>query len=439
MTHTLVYPMETRHNASGHLEIDGCDVIDLVAEHGTPLMVYEEKTLRDQCRRYVNAFKSRTDDFEVIYASKAFNTVAMFQLIAEEGLSLDVAGGGEHHTAVAAGFPPERIFYHGNNKTPRELEYALDMRVGYVVADSFDELALLQRLAAERGLQQRILLRINPGVEAHTHSFIQTGQLDSKFGFSLMEGQAAQAVGQALAAANLDLMGLHAHIGSQIFDLIGFRKEIQVLVDFAKEMKDSFGFDCRYLDVGGGLGIRYTEADTPAAVDDYVELLYRGVREEMDRVGLPMPRVLIEPGRSIVGKAGITAYRIGTVKHVPGIRTYVSVDGGMSDNLRPMLYQAEYEAIIANRVDATPDTVVHVCGKHCESSDILVKDAVLASPQVGDILVMPATGAYCFAMSSNYNGNPRMAVLLVKDGRARVIVERESYDDMIVKQRPLRD
>jgi diaminopimelate decarboxylase len=437
MTHTLVYPMNTVHNAAGHLEIDGCDILDLVAEHGTPLMVYEEKTLRDQCRRYVSAFASRTDDFEIIYASKAFNTIAMFQLVAEEGLSLDVAGGGEHHTAVAAGFPPERIFYHGNNKTPKELAYALDKGVGYIVLDSLDELSLLRGLAAERGIVQKTLIRVNPGVEAHTHSFIQTGQLDSKFGFSLIGGRAAEAVRLAMQAPELELMGLHAHIGSQIFDLIGFRKEIQVLVDFAREMKDSVGFDCRYLDVGGGLGIRYTEADTPAAVDDYVELVYRGVLEETRRVGLPMPRVLIEPGRSMVGKAGVTAYRVGTVKEVPGIRTYVSVDGGMSDNLRPMLYGAEYEAIIANRVNDVPETVVHVCGKHCESSDILVKDAVLANPQVGDILVMPATGAYCFAMSSNYNGNPRMAVLLVKDGQARTIVERESYEDMVVKQRPL--
>jgi diaminopimelate decarboxylase len=385
----------------------------------------------------VDAFRSLTDDFEVIYASKAFNTIAMFQLVAEEGLSLDVAGGGEHHTAVAAGFAPERIFYHGNNKTPRELAYALDKGVGYVVLDSLDEIRLLRMLAAERGITQRVLIRVNPGVEAHTHSFIQTGQLDSKFGFSLLGGQAVEAVRVAMEAPELDLVGLHAHIGSQIFDLIAFRKEIQVLVDFAKDLKGSLGFDCRYLNVGGGLGIRYTEADTPASIDDYIELIYRGVREEMNRVGLPMPRVLIEPGRSLVGKAGVTAYTVGTIKEVPGIRTYLSVDGGMSDNLRPMLYQAEYEAVIANRVDAVPDTVVHVAGKHCESSDILVKDAVLAAPRVGDILVLPATGAYCFAMSSNYNGNPRMAVLMVRDGQARVIVERESYEDMVAKQRPL--
>lgn len=437
MTHTLVYPVNTVHNAAGRLEIDGCDVVDLVAEYGSPLMVYEEKTLRDQCRRYMKAFSDRTDNFEVIYASKAFAAIAMFQLVAEEGLSLDVAGGGEHHTAVAAGFPPERIFYHGNNKTPRELAYALDNGVGYIVIDSLDELRLLRRLAADRGIVQNALIRVNPGVEAHTHSFIQTGQLDSKFGFSLLGGKAAEAVQLALKAPEIRLMGLHGHIGSQIFDLIAFRKEIQVLVEFAREMKDSLGFDCRYLDLGGGLGIRYTEADTPASVDDYVELLYRGVLEETRRVGIPMPRVLIEPGRSLVGKAGVTAYTVGTIKDVPGIRTYLSVDGGMSDNLRPMLYEAEYEAVIANRVSDVPSTVVYVSGKHCESSDILVRDAVLANPQVGDVLVTPATGAYCFAMSSNYNGNPRMAVLLVKDGQARTIIERESYEDMVVKQRPL--
>jgi len=437
MTHTLIYPAHASHNARGHLDVDGCDVVDLVAEYGTPLMVYEEKTLRDQCRRFVEAFRARTDDFEVIYASKAFCTVAICRLVEEEGLSIDVSSGGEYHTALTAGFPTERMFYHGNNKTPDELGYALDNGIGFIVVDSHDEIELLEALAAERGMRQRVLLRITPGVEAHTHHYIQTGQLDSKFGFGLAEGHAVDAIRRTLETPHLELVGLHAHIGSQIFELEGFRRAIVVLVDLIKETHDRHGFECRYLNIGGGLGIRYTDEDSPMTIDEYVAGKVEGVREEMARVGLPVPRVLVEPGRSIVAKAGLTAYRLGTIKEVPGIRTYVSVDGGMSDNMRPMLYDAVYEAMIANRADAPADTVVTVAGKHCESGDILVKDATIARPQVGDILVTPTTGAYCFSMASNYNGNPRPAVVLVNDGQARVIVERETYADLVARQRPL--
>ncbi len=437
MTHTLIYPAHASRNAAGHLEIDGCDVVELVAEYGTPLMVYEEKTLRDQCRRFMEAFRARTDDFEVIYASKAFCTVAICQLVEEEGLSIDVSAGGEYHTALVAGFPTDRMFYHGNNKTAGELTYALDNGIGFVVVDSLDEMELLESMAAERGQRQRILLRITPGVEAHTHHYIQTGQLDSKFGFGLAEGHAVEAIRRALEAPHLELVGLHAHIGSQIFELEGFRRAIAILVDLIKETRDLYGFECRYLNVGGGLGIRYTGEDTPITIDEYVAGKIEGVRDEMARVGLAVPRILVEPGRSIVAKAGLTAYQVGTIKEVPGIRTYVSVDGGMSDNMRPMLYDAVYEAMIANRADDPADTVVTVAGKHCESSDILIKDATIARPQVGDVLVMPVTGAYCFSMASNYNGNPRPAVLLVNDGEARVIVERESYADLVARQRPL--
>lgn len=437
MPHTLIYPAHASHNDAGHLEVDGCDIVDLVAEHGTPLMVYEEKTLRDQCRRFMEAFRTRTDDFEVIYASKAFCTVAICQLVEEEGLSIDVSAGGEYHTALVAGFPTERMFYHGNNKTPGELGYALDNGIGFIVVDSFDEMDLIESMAAERGERQRILLRITPGVEAHTHHYIQTGQLDSKFGFGLAEGHAIAAIRRALESPHMELTGLHAHIGSQIFELEGFRRAIAVLVDLIKEAHDRYGFECRYLNIGGGLGIRYTDEDTPITIDAYVAGKLEGVRDEMARVGLPVPRVLVEPGRSIVANAGLTAYHVGTIKEVPGIRTYVSVDGGMSDNMRPMLYDAVYEAMIANRVGAPADTVVTVAGKHCESGDILIKDATIARPQVGDVLVTPVTGAYCFSMASNYNGNPRPAVLLVNDGQARVIVERESYADLVARQRPL--
>jgi diaminopimelate decarboxylase len=439
LTHTLVYPITARHNAAGHLEIDGCDIVDLVQVFGTPLLVYEEKSIRDQCQRYMKAFAEHTQDYEIIYASKAFSCVAVAQMVLEEGLSIDVSSGGEYHVAKVAGFPAGKIFFHGNNKTRAELEYALAGGVGYVVIDSFQEMALLDGMAGARCERQRVLLRITPGVEAHTHSYIQTGQVDSKFGFGLDEGVAMEAIRRAMEAPNLDLIGLHAHIGSQIFELEGFRKAIEILVGLIAEANAAHGFECRYLNIGGGLGIRYTDEDMPSSIGDYAAVKVEGVRKEMAARGLPMPRVLIEPGRSIVGKAGITAYEVGTIKEIPGVRTYVSVDGGMSDNIRPMLYDAVYQGMLANKADAPADTRVTVAGKHCESSDILIRDAVLAKPEPGDILVMPATGAYCYAMASNYNGNPRPAVILVNEGQARVIIERESYSDLVAKQRNLHD
>jgi diaminopimelate decarboxylase len=439
LTHTLVYPITAVHDSAGHLEVGGCDVVELAREFGTPLVIYDEVTIRDQCRRYLEAFRPRTTDFEVIYASKALSALAVGQLVLEEGLSVDVSSGGEYYIARKCGFSPERIFFHGNNKTREELDHALGGGVGFVVVDSLQEIDLLEDLLAARNASQDVLLRITPGIEAHTHSFIQTGQIDSKFGFGLVDGVAIEAIRRCLESSHLHLVGLHAHIGSQIFQLDAFRKAIEILVDLIRQAHDRFGFECRCLNIGGGLGIRYTEADMPASIGEYVAVKVEGVREEMARVGLPMPRVLIEPGRSIVGKAGITAYRVGTIKEVPGIRTYVSVDGGMSDNIRPMLYDALYEAMLANKADQAADTVVTVAGKHCESGDVLVKDALIARPEVGDILVTPATGAYCFAMASNYNGSLRPAVVIVADGAARVIVERESYQDLVAKHHPLRD
>src|SRR5660397_262026 len=407
MTHTLIYPSNSRHNSAGHLEVDGCDGVELAEHYGTPLIFYEEKTIRDQCRRLEQGFSRRTDDYEVIYATKALCTIAICQLVDQEGLSLDVSSGGEYHTALKAEDATERIFFHGNNKTRTELEYALDNGIGHVVIDSLQELELLEGLAEKRGVIQRVLLRITPGVEAHTHEYIQTGQEDSKFGFGLVEGRAMEAIERGCGAEHLDLVGLHAHIGSQIFELEGYRRAIAVLVDLTKEAHDNLGFECRYLNVGGGLGIRHTEEEDSAPIDAYAEVKVLGLQREMERVGLPVPRILVEPGRSIVGKAGVTAYTVGSMKDIPGIRTYVSVDGGMSDNMRPMLYGAKYEAMLGNKAEALTDTTVTVAGKHCESGDILIKDAVIAAPEVGDILVTPATGGYCYSMASNYNGSLR--------------------------------
>ncbi|MCL5734188.1 MAG: diaminopimelate decarboxylase [Actinobacteria bacterium] len=439
MTHTLVYPIATSHNAAGHLEIDGCDVVELVSQLGTPLVMYHEGSIRDQCRRYMQAFSEHTDDFEIIYASKAFSSVAVNELVLEEGLSVDVSSGGEYHIAKAAGFPAKRIFFHGNNKTPDELRYALTGGVGFVVVDSFQELDLLEELVAVRGEQQRILLRITPGIEAHTHSYIQTGQVDSKFGFGLGDGVAVEAIRRALAMRHLMLVGLHAHIGSQIFQLEAFRRAIEILVRLIGEANARFDFNCRYLNIGGGLGIRYVDEDMPSSIGEYAAVKVEGVRNEMSALHLPMPRVLIEPGRSIVGKAGVTAYTVGTIKEIPGVRTYMSVDGGMSDNIRPMLYDAQYQGMLANKADQPADTTVTVVGKHCESTDVLIKDARIAKPEPGDVFVMPATGAYCYAMASNYNGSPRPAVVLINGGRARVIIERESYGDLVAKHRSMRD
>src|SRR4029079_19342244 len=330
-----------------------------------------------------------------------------------------VASGGELHMALRAGFDPERVYLHGNNKTEAELRYAAEAGVGHVILDSFAEIA---RLDAMLDRPQDVLIRVTPGILPSTHSYVQTGGLDSKFGFGLEEGLAARAIAEVLGSRNLRLVGLHAHIGSQIFELEPYAAGIEALAALVDGE-----WECRILNVGGGLGIAYTAEDEPPSIDAYVDVKVRGGERVFD----PVPRILIEPGRSLVGNAGVTAYEIGTVKEIPGVRTYLSVDGGMSDNMRPMLYGSRYEAIVANRAAATPQTLATVAGMHCESGDILITDALLAKPGPGDVLVTPATGAYGFAMASNYNGVPRPAVVFCKDGDARLVVRRETWDDLV--------
>ncbi len=439
MTHTLIYPHTSRHNAAGHLEIGGCDVVELAARFGTPLFVYDEQTLRDQCRAYVDAFHSRLADSEVVYASKAFCCRAMCELVAEEGLSLDVASGGELFTARLAGVPPERIYFHGNNKSPAEIEAGLEAGIGYFVVDSLHEIELLAAAARRRAVRQRVLVRLTPGVRPTTHSYVQTGQADSKFGFGLAEGLADQAVRRLLAADDLELVGVHAHIGSQIFDLSSHRREVEVLFAAVADWHREHGFDCRLVNFGGGLGIRYTEQDRPSSIAEFADAVVSAARASAERYDLPLPRLLVEPGRSIAGKAAVTAYTIGTIKEIPGVRTYVAIDGGMSDNLRPMLYDSKYEAMLAGKAEVAPSVVVTVAGKHCEMSDVLVRDVAIAPPAVGDVLVTPATGAYGYVMANNYNMVPRPAVVMVAGGAARVIVERETWQDVVRLQRPLRD
>jgi diaminopimelate decarboxylase len=402
-----VYPLGSRLNERGRLEVGGCDVVELAAEFGTPAYAYAEDDMRARARAFVEAFRARSERFEVIYASKAFPCTAAYRLFSEEGLSADVASGGELHLALAAGMDPTRLYMHGNNKSPAELDYAIESGIGHMVVDSFDE---IERL---RGRSQRVMLRVTPGIEPSTHSYIQTGQVDSKFGFPMAE--VLRAV-EACAAAGLELRGLHAHIGSQILDVDVFEK--------LGELLSAMG-DFPLLNLGGGLGIAYTAEDRPPSIEEYVDALLRHAPDDVT--------VLCEPGRALVGNAGVTVYTVGTVKRIPDVRTYVSVDGGMSDNLRPMLYGARYEAEIADRFGGTE--VCTIAGMHCESGDVLVRDVALNDPRVGDILVIPATGAYAYAMANNYNAVRRPPVIFCRDGEARVVVRRETYEDLTLRDR----
>jgi len=415
----MPYPVGTKKNERGHLEIAGCDVVDLAAEFGTPAYVFSVSEMRNRARAYTEAFTTRTEEFEVLYASKALPVTAAYRLFAEEGLSVDVASGGELTMALAAGYDPELIYMHGNNKTDAELRLAEQAGVGHLILDSFDEIERCERvLTAEKD----VMIRVTPGIKPSTHTYIQTGQLDSKFGFGLEDGTAARAIRRTLESAKLNLVGLHFHIGSQIFEIEPFRLAVESLA----ELKGDW---CRMLDLGGGLGISYETEDQPPRIESYVDLKIEAVREFFGRE----VKVLIEPGRSLVGNAGVTLYTVGTIKEVPGIRTYLSVDGGMSENLRPMLYDAKYEASIANRAGQPAQTVATIAGSHCESGDILVRDVALADPHVGDILITPATGAYGHALANNYNGMPRPPVIFCEDGQAEVVVRRETWDDLLAR------
>ena len=416
-----VYPLGSCVNERSHLEVGGCDVVEVAAEFGTPVYIYAEEDIRARTTAYLDAFRARTDDFEVLYASKAAPITAIYRLCAEQGLSVDVASGGELHMALGAGLDPARIYMHGNNKTEAELRYAVDAGVGHLIVDSFGEIA---RLDALLDRPQDVLIRVTPGILPSTHSYVQTGGLDSKFGFGLEDGLASRAIAEVRSSRHLQLVGLHAHIGSQIFELEPYTAAIEALAALVDGE-----WECRVLNVGGGLGIAYTSADRPPPIESYVDVKVQGVRRVFD----PVPRILIEPGRSLVGNAGVTAYEIGTVKEIPGVRTYLSVDGGMSDNLRPMLYGSRYEAIVANRADGVPNTLATVAGMHCESGDILITDTMVADPRPGDILVTPATGAYGYAMASNYNGVPRPPVVFCRDGDARAVVRRETYEDLTAR------
>ncbi len=420
-----------RINQAGHLEIGGCDAMELVRQFGTPLYVMDEALLRDNCRAYVESFRQHYPNAEVIYASKVFSTMAMCRLVAEEDMGLDVVSGGELYTALASGFPTGRIYFHGNNKTPEELEMALEARVGRYVVDNFGEMELLNELARQRKTKAKVLLRVSPGIDAHTHHYIKTGMIDSKFGLAIANGQAMMGVEKALGLKNLDFKGIHCHIGSQIFDLDSFKEAAATMMAFIRDIKAKTGFVCEELNLGGGLGIHYTEDDAPRPIGDLVAVIAAAVREAAADYGLPLPKVIVEPGRSIVGEAGVTLYTVGSVKDIPGIRKYVAVDGGMTDNPRPALYQAKYEAALANKMNLPAEDTVSIAGKCCESGDMLIWDVELPPAVTGDILAVSSTGAYNYSMASNYNRNRRPAVVFASGGKAELVVRRESYEDLV--------
>lgn len=425
----------SRINEKGHLEIGGCDTTELAKTYGTPLYVYDEALIREKCRGYNRAFQESGFSYQVAYASKAFLCMEMSRLAAEENMSLDVVSGGELYTALQAGFPAGRIHFHGNNKTEEELVMALEANIGCFVVDNFFELEVLHDLAQEREQKVNILLRVTPGVEAHTHEYITTGQDDSKFGFGVSSGQALQAVKHAVTKPYYNVLGIHSHIGSQIFETDGFVRAVEVLATFVDTVRSETGHTMPILNLGGGFGIRYTEGDTPLPAVQYIKEMTDAVREQFTQRNYPLPEIWIEPGRSIVGDAGTTLYTIGSIKDIPGIRKYVAVDGGMTDNIRPALYGAKYEAILANRANEESKEVVSIAGKCCESGDMLLWDIELPEAASRDLLAISCTGAYGYSMANNYNRIARPAVVFAKDGKAQVVVERETLEDLVQKDR----
>ncbi|AIQ64696.1 Diaminopimelate decarboxylase [compost metagenome] len=422
----------SRINDAGHLEIGGCDVTELKAEYGTPLYIMDEQLVRRRCREYMDAFAASGLGFQVAYASKAFSVMAMCRIADEEGLSLDVVSDGELYTALQAGFPAERIHFHGNNKTPDEIEMALDARIGCFVVDNFTELELLQAIAAGRGVTVNVLLRVTPGVEAHAHhAYAATGQTDSKFGFDIGNGSAFEAVQLASAKENLTLLGVHSHIGSQIFETEGFEMAVERVADFARRVKNELNISFKVVNLGGGFGIRYVEGDTPLQVSEYVAAITNAVKKYFAGIGESLPEIWVEPGRSIVGDAGTTLYTVGTSKNIPGVRKYVAVDGGMTDNPRPALYESKYEALLANRANEPVSETVSIAGKCCESGDMLIFDVELPAAESGDLLAVACTGAYNYSMASNYNRIRRPAVVFVQNGQSDLVVKRESHGDIV--------
>ena len=437
----MFLPGAQRINDRGHLEIGGCDAVDLAAEFGTPLYVFDEAHIREQCRTYRRSFESRYPNVRIEYAAKAFLCIAMAQLVHQEGLHLDVASAGELYTALQAGVPGSELVFHGNNKSIDELRLAIESGVGRIVVDSFHELDLLDQVAPSQQRPQEVLVRVAPGVDPHTHRRIRTGQADTKFGFNVASGAALQAVERVVSTPTLLFNGLHCHIGSNLFETQAHREALDVLLDLAVAVREQTGLTVEELNLGGGIGIRYTVDDRPPALDDFAEEITSALNDGLGRRHLPQPLLLLEPGRSIVGEAGTTLYTVGAIKEVPipedpGVRTYVAIDGGMSDNPRPQLYDAVYSALTANKAAQEAGLEVRVAGKHCET-DTLIDRTMIATPEPGDILAVLSTGAYNYSMASNYNRLPRPAAVFVKEGRAKLVIKRETLADLLRQDLPL--
>jgi diaminopimelate decarboxylase len=418
-------------NKMGHLEIGGCDTIELVNKYGTPLYVMDEGLIRKNCKTYKNSMdKYYNGNGLVLFASKAFCTMAMCKIAEQEGLGLDVVSGGELYTALKAGFPMDKVYFHGNNKMISELELAIDKNIRRIVVDNKEELKNINELAAKKEKVVNISFRIKPGIDAHTHDFVQTGQIDSKFGVALENGEALEIVSMAAGMSNVKVTGVHCHIGSQIFDLAPFELAATVMLTFIAEVKEKLGLEIEELNLGGGFGIKYIPEHDPIEYDHYIESVSKVVKRICEDKRIKLPFIVMEPGRSIVASSGITLYTVGAVKDIKNVRKYVSVDGGMADNPRYALYQSPYDAVLANKPDAGKVEPVTIAGKCCESGDILIKDIYMPEIQNGDIMAVLATGAYNYSMSSNYNRIPRPPVVLVKEGKSRLIVKREDFADV---------
>lgn len=428
ITKLPLFPLTAEVNNQGHLTIGGCDTVELAAKFGTPLYLFDEHNLRRMCAEFKEEFGRRYANTTIIYACKAFINQALANIFQEEGLGLDVVSAGELSIAQSAGFPMDRVYFHGNNKSAEELKLALKWHIGRIVVDNFHELTLLNNIASEQGSKIDILLRLSPGIDPHTHQYITTGNLDSKFGFLLASSE--EAIVTALSSSNLNLVGLHFHIGSLIFETEPYQQAIEVTLNLAAEMKRKHNFELKELDVGGGVAIQYS-LDSPAPpVSAYAEIITSEIIHRCERLGLALPQLIVEPGRSIVGRAGVALYTIGAIKDIPDVRCYVSVDGGMADNIRPALYGAKHEAVIANKIKGKAAGKVTIAGRFCESGDILVRDIDLPSVSSGDIIAMPDCGAYCLSMASNYNASLKPPIVLLKGGEAQLIRRRESLEDL---------
>lgn len=419
-------------NEKGNLSLGGCDLKKIAQEYGTPAYVMDEETIRENCRIYTRSIKEHYDGKGlVLYASKALSCKYIYQIMKEEGMGVDVVSGGELYTALEAGFPADKIYFHGNNKTVDEIDFALQQGVGRIVVDNEQELEIINRLAKQKGQTAKILFRIKPGIDAHTHSFIKTGQIDSKFGVALENGEAEEIIKTAHQMSNIAVVGVHCHIGSQIFELAPFELAAEKLMHFIADLKDQYDINIQEMNLGGGFGIKYVEEDTPIDYDRYIMAVSKVVKKIAGERAIELPAILMEPGRSIVAPAGLTLYTIGAIKNIPEVRTYVSVDGGMGDNPRHIMYGSEYEAVLVEKPLDEKTENVTIAGKCCESGDILVRDAKLPVMKSGDLLAVLATGAYNYSMASNYNRIPRPPIVMVQNGKSKLAVRRETYADLV--------